>query len=281
MRNLPRPLLAAAALAAACLGVLTPAARAAPTGEPELVAGGLATPWEVVLLPDGRTWVTERDCRLRSVGEGGSLTTLLQGAPDVTCRKFLGLALHPAFAANGLAYLYETYEHEGARRSRIVRLAERDGTLERSRVVLDGIGSDLSHDGGRLAFGPDGRLYATTGDVTTPRAPGPAEPQRQDPAPRGARRRRDGSAPADNPFVALGGAAAFVWSYGHRHPQGLAWDALGRMWATEHGPSGSPRARGREVQPGRGQPHRARRATTAGRSWRAARRSRAPARRRP
>ncbi len=87
------------------LAAAAPGVSAAPAGAPEQVAGGLETPWEVVLVPDGRTWVTERPCRVRSVGPAGALSTVLQGAPDVSCRKYLGLVVHPGFASNGLAYL--------------------------------------------------------------------------------------------------------------------------------------------------------------------------------
>ncbi len=105
-------------------------------------------------------------------------------------------------------------------------------------MVLDGIGSDLNHDGGRLRFEPDGRLYVTTGDIHDPRTPQDLDSlngkilRLQAPGDDS-----DGSAPPDNPFAGRGGNAALVWSYGHRHPQGIEWDATGRMWETEHGPS--------------------------------------------
>jgi glucose/arabinose dehydrogenase len=240
MRQPARRLLAALAALVLLTGV-APSADAAPS-HARLVPGGLETPWEVVLVPDGRTWVTERPCRVRSVGPGGALSTVLQGAPDVTCRKYLGLVVHPAFASNGLAYLYETYQAGSAARSRIVRLADRGGRLERVGVVLDGIGSDLSHDGGRMAFGPDGRLYVTTGDAHDPARP--QDPQslngkilRLEAPATGAtapRRRTTRSPPRAATPVRV--------ELGHRHPQGLAWDALGRLWETEHGPTGESHA---------------------------------------
>jgi glucose/arabinose dehydrogenase len=112
--------------------------------------------------------------------------------------------------------------------------------------IFDGIpsGDPANHDGGRIAFGPDGKLYVTTGDQHQPSRP-------QDLGSLNGKILRlnapgdgtDGTPPGDNPFV--GDArpnARVVWSYGHRHPQGLAWDEQGRLWETEHGPSGESHA---------------------------------------
>ena len=225
----------------ALLAIAVPAAtaRAAPIGAPQPVASGLDTPWEVALVPDGRIFVTERPGRVRVI-EGGSTLRAAPAFTDtsgVSVKKFLGLALHPNYAQNRLVYLYETY-NSGGDRSRILLLADNGTNLVLQRVVFDGIRSDLSHDGGRMAFGPDGKLYVTTGDVHDPATP-------QNLASLNGKILRlndDGSAPADNPFVGQGGNARFVWSYGHRHPQGLAFDAEGRLWSSEHGPSGEGHA---------------------------------------
>jgi glucose/arabinose dehydrogenase len=239
--------------ARACLALLTAfAALALPgvasaslTGAPQEVAKGLDTPWEVVLMPDGRTLVNERPGRVRTIGPDG----VLRAEPaftdsSVDVEKFLGLELHPAYATNRLVYLYETYKTGSQSRSRILRLVDNGMTLQAEKVIFDGIGSDLIHDGGRIKFGPDGKLYVTTGDIHNPATPQDLQSLNG----KILRLNPDGTPPADNPFAALGGNARYVWSYGHRHPQGIAWDATGRMWQSEHGPTGESHANGRRYR---------------------------------
>jgi glucose/arabinose dehydrogenase len=226
----------------AVLLVLAPPAAASLTGTPERIGGDLLTPWEIALPPDGRTWVSERNCTIRSIGPGGTQSANLYGSTaGGDCRKFLGLAVHPKFGVgtNRFVYLYEMRLVSGSPRSRVLRLRDTGSAFVFSKVLLDGIASNYDHDGGRMAFGPDGKLYVTTGDVGDP-----ARPQDIDNLNGKILRLEapgddtDGAAPADNPFAGQGANARFVWSFGHRHPQGLAWDAFGRLWATEHGPSG-------------------------------------------
>ena len=238
------PLTAALALVAAA-GLPT-AAPAALVGTPQTVATGLATPWEVVPMPDGRVLVTERPGRIRVIAADGQLQAapvFTDPTPGITVRKFLGLARHPDWSTNRFVYLYETYTESGVDKSRVLRLVDTGSSLTFDRAILDGIGSDLNHDGGRVAFGPDGKLYVTTGDVHDPDRP-------RNPASFNGKILRleapgtdaDGAPAADNPFPAGSGAAPYVWSMGHRHPQGLAWDAEGRLWETEHGPSNEAHA---------------------------------------
>jgi glucose/arabinose dehydrogenase len=199
---------------------------------------GLEIPWAVDLAPDGRLFVTERTGRVRIVRlEGTSATlqtdpwaTVAASATPNAERGLLGIALDPSFAKNGFVYLYYSYRGPGASTvNRLVRMRDANGVGVEETVLLDGIpGSDV-HDGGRIKFGPDGKLYVTTGD-------GGAEARAQDTgSPNGKvlRLNADGSVPADDPFP--NGA----WSYGHRNVQGIAFQPdTGVLYETEHGPSG-------------------------------------------
>ena len=219
-----------------------PAANAGLTGSPQQVATDLEIPWEIVAMPDGRMLVTERPGRVRVIEPNGTLRTAPAYA-DAAAAKFLGMALHPNYAVNRFVYLYVSYgAGSNPNANRVIRLVD-DGTDLVSPVTVfqGGIRSDGNHDGGRIKFGPDGKLYVTTGDVHDPNTPQSLDSLNGKilrlEAPGGP---GDGAAPADNPFNPPGatGARPFIWSYGHRHPQGLAWDACGRMWESEHGPTG-------------------------------------------
>ena len=227
----------AAAVAVLALLAAAPDALAAPTGTPATIASGLDTPWEVVPLPDGRVLVTEIPGRIRAI-TGGALQpgSVYSDAADPAA-KYLGLAISPTYASDRFVYLYETRQtgtDTGV--SRVTRLVDTGTTLTFSTVIFDGIASDLRHDGGRIAFGPDGLLYVTTGDIHDPSRPRNIDSLNG----KILRMTKTGDPAPGNPFHVDGTESArdFVWSYGHRHPQGLAWDGQGRLWESEHGPSG-------------------------------------------
>ena len=212
-----------------------------PENAPVEVANNLTTPWDVVPMPDGRLLISERSGRIRTIGPDGVLRpeiAFTDPSLNLTIRRFQGLVMHPDWEDNGFLYLHETYEQSLALYSRVVRLRDDGTTLTLDRVVIDGIPADLSHDGGRMGFGPDGKLYLTVGDAHRPATP-------RDPTSLNGKILRfeapgdatDGQPAAGNPFAQLGGDARFVYSMGHRHPQGLAWDSAGRLWESEHGPS--------------------------------------------
>jgi len=193
----------------------------------EVVAERLEIPWEVAFLPDGALLVTERPGRLLYIGEDRQVIEV-SGVAHRGEGGLLGLALHPRFSENNWIYLYLTTAQEGGLTNRVERYTFSNGSLSDRRVIIESIPGAANHDGGRIAFGPDGMLYIATGDA------GSAERAQDTNSLAGKilRLTEDGSIPADNP---LGNA---VYSYGHRNVQGLAWDSRGQLWATEHGRSG-------------------------------------------
>jgi glucose/arabinose dehydrogenase len=203
----------------------------------QLVASGLQAPWGIDMAPDGRLFVTERAGRVRIVqlGQGGGLRPdPWATVPASTVRDgekgLLGIALDPDFARTGFVYFYYSYiASNGATRNKLVRMRDQDGRGVDETVVLDGIPGNANHDGGRVKFGPDGKLYVTTGDAENgANAQNPSAL-----AGKILRINRDGSVPSDNPT-----AGSLVWSLGHRNVQGIAWQPdTGGLYETEHGPS--------------------------------------------
>jgi len=207
----------------------------------ENVAAGLVHPWSLAFLPNGDMLVTEREGRLRIVRGGALDSRPVAGVPEVYVRSQAGLfdvVLHPRFAENGILYL--SYAH-GTRRRNAMRVARArfDGqALHEVTVIFEVVPSKATpvHYGGRMLFLPDGTLLVTTGDGFDYRE------QAQDLGSllgKTVRLNDDGSIPPDNPFVDHPGARAEIWTYGHRNPQGLAFDAeTARVYLHDHGPRG-------------------------------------------
>jgi glucose/arabinose dehydrogenase len=192
--------------------------------EVQTVATGLAVPWGVAFLPDGNALVSERDsARLLNVTPSGEVTEVgtIAGVVPGGEGGLLGVAVSPNFATDHHVYLYYT----AASDNRIVRVPYEGGQLGAQEVLVSGIPAGLIHNGGSIAFGPDGMLYAGTGESgNTDLA--------QDLSSLGGKILRmtpEGEPAPGNPFGTL------IWTYGHRNVQGLAWDPAGRMYATELG----------------------------------------------
>ncbi len=188
--------------------------------ETSVVATGLEAPWGLVFTPDGEALVTERDSsRLLSVDSSGNVEEI-QRLPENGSGEggLLGLALSPDYESDGYVYVYYTTGED----NRVARM--REG--EDPEPVLTGIPVLTYHNGGRIAFGPDGYLYVGTGDAGDTSTS-------QDLNSLGGKILRvtpDGDVPSDNPF-----SGSPVYSYGHRNVQGLAWDESGRLYASEFG----------------------------------------------
>jgi glucose/arabinose dehydrogenase len=206
----------------------------------EIIASGLDHPWSLAFLPDGGVLVTERAGKLSRIAPDGRMNTIA-GVPPAYVRSQGGLfdvLLHPRFAENRLLFLSMAAGSGGANFTRIVR-ARLDGDRLADLTTIFEVepAKDTPvHFGGRMAFLPDGSLVMTTGDGFDYRE---AAQRLTSGLGKIVRMNTDGRPLAGNPFVGQKGAWPYVWSYGHRNPQGLAVDpATGRLWAHEHGPRG-------------------------------------------
>ena len=217
--------IAAAALAVA-VGT-APADAREPGMQVEVVAGGLEIPWDIAFLPDGRALVTERPGRVRLLSRTGRLRRRPVARVNVSALGeggLLGVAVDPAFATNRFVYLYLTT----ATGMRLERRRWTGSRLAFRASLVDGIRAGTVHDSGRIAFGPDRRLYVSTGDAGDPALA-------QDPG------SLNGKLLALSPrqYRGRGHAAPRVVATGLRNSQGFDWQpGTGRLVANDHGPSG-------------------------------------------
>jgi glucose/arabinose dehydrogenase len=195
----------------------------------ETVAENLEIPWSIVWAPDGTVFFTERSGNLRTIEDGIVSESIFSVDVGGVEGGLLGIALDPNYSENHYIYLYYTYNDFLSTKNKVVRYVESNLSLSEDKVLIDEIPGGPFHDGGRIKFGPDGKLYITTGDA------GNADLAQDKSSVAGKilRINSDGTIPEDNPF-----SGSPVYSYGHRNPQGLDWDKAGNLVATEHGPSG-------------------------------------------
>ncbi len=198
----------------------------APGKDQEVIAENLDIPWEMVFLPDKSMLVTERPGKLIRISDTRKIIPVT-GVEHTGEGGLLGVALHPDFSTNHFLYLYLTTKDREGLKNRVERYTFENDAISNKKSIIENIPGSSMHDGGRIAFGPDTKLYITTGDAGK-------EKNAQDTnslAGKILRLNDDGSIPSDNPFNNA------VYSYGHRNPQGIAWDNAGTLWATEHGRS--------------------------------------------
>ncbi len=206
----------------------------------ETLAEGLVNPWSIAFLPDGSILVTEREGRLRVIRDGRLVAEPVAGVPAVLSWNQGGLfdvLAHPDFAANGLVYLSYAHGARTANATRIARAKFDGAALSDVTVLYDAVPEkDTGHHfGARLAWGADGKLYATIGEGSKYK-----ERAQDMTSSFGSviRLNEDGGVPADNPVFG-GGERRELFTKGHRNGQGLAYDAArGVLWEHEHGPRG-------------------------------------------
>lgn len=190
---------------------------------------GLEVPWDMAFDSTGQLFFTERPGRVKVRQTNGQVNTILnlESVASVGESGMTGMTLHPDFANNRFVYLYYTYRKSGNILNRVSRFEYKEDQLVSEKVLVDDIPGGSIHNGGRMRFGPDKKLYILTGDGGRP----DFAQSKSSFAGKVLRANEDGSVPADNPFP-----GSLVFSLGHRNPQGLAWHPLTEeLVVTEHG----------------------------------------------
>nr|WP_068673071.1 PQQ-dependent sugar dehydrogenase [Variovorax sp. WDL1] len=224
-------------MAAACT-----AAGAAP--RPEVVASGLENPWGIAFLPGGRFLVTEKAGRMRVIGADGKLGAPLGGVPPVAAGGqggLLDVMADSDFDKNRTLYFcFSEPEAGGSTNGTALaraQLSADSSRLDHLRIIFSQRPKVASraHFGCRIVEARDGTLFLTLGDRFSRKDDAQALDNHIGKL---VRISKDGTAPADNPFVGRSGALPEIWSYGHRNGQGATLAPDGKLWMHEHGPQG-------------------------------------------
>jgi len=226
------------------LGVLAASSIVAAAPRPEVVTSGLENPWGVAFLPDGRFLVTEKAGRMRLVSADGSLGAPLAGVPPVAAGGqggLLDVLADSDFEKNRTLYFCFSQPEAGgpANGTALARaqLSADGSRLKNLRIIFSQRPKVVSrnHFGCRIVEARDGTLFLTLGERFSRKE----DAQKLDNhLGKLVRIAKDGTAPADNPFVGRPGALPEIWSYGHRNSQGATLAPDGKLWMHEHGPQG-------------------------------------------
>jgi glucose/arabinose dehydrogenase len=205
----------------------------------EPVVSNLAVPWSIAFTSPERMLITQRAgsvvvAQNQNQQNWQLLEEPLHTFPDVSSRSeegLMGMVLDPDYVANKYLYFCYAYSQDGRLLDRVVRLTDLGSNLGEGKTIIENIPAAAFHAGCELDFGPDGKLFISTGDATDP----DSAQDKSSLAGKILRLNPDGSIPEDNPF-----ANSPVYSFGHRNPQGFDWHPIsGSLYASEHGPSGS------------------------------------------
>jgi glucose/arabinose dehydrogenase len=199
----------------------------------KIIAEGLQAPRSIDISKDGRIFVSEKRGSIRVVDNGTLLTEPVGDikAENIGDAGLLGLTLHPNFTQNHLFYVYYTYSNSTGLFNKVLMLTESNNRIIDSKTILDGIPGDDYRDGGRIKFGPDGKLYVSTGDASIPELSQDLDSL----AGKILRTNEDGTIPQDNPF-----SNSPVYAYGFRNVQGLAWAPnSGALYSSDQGGAGN------------------------------------------
>jgi glucose/arabinose dehydrogenase len=199
-----------------------------------IVGQKLLVPWSLAFSDDGRGFFTERVGIIRSLSPNNTVSSdpvAYIRVDQIEEGGLLGLALHPNFTSNHKMYIYHTYSNASGIFNKVLLLIENKNKIVDSRTLIDGIPGGKFHDGGRINFGPDRKLYISTGDAGKPEL----AQDRNSLAGKILRLNDDGTIPHDNPFP-----NSPVYAYGLRNVQGLTWDPeTKKMYAADHGSTGN------------------------------------------
>lgn len=199
----------------------------------ETVASGLVVPWSLVFTDADRMLVTERPGRIRQIVSGQLRPEPVHTFTEVSATGeagLMGLALDPDYSQNRLVYASLAYSGPSGLEVKVMRFRDEGDRFESPETILDHIPAASNHAGSRIHFGPDRKLYVSTGDATSSSLAQNPESL----AGKILRMNADGSIPGDNPRE-----NSLVFSSGHRNPQGFDWHPeTDELYATEHGPSG-------------------------------------------